>query len=170
MFTRRELKALKSKCKSNLYFKDRAIGEISLHIKVGIFYYGGSKKAQYFQLQNPHNWHKKARKWGRRTQKKQSFWKLSNSPEGFISSCKTRDKSQHQRDRRGGEPLGQCGEAPTPAEGHSQRYTSESFDIQWKIIKAVSSNDYTRSMGYRLLRNESCSLESHGAKVHKMHS
>lgn len=34
MFTKKALKALKSKCKSNLYFKDHAIGEISLHIKV----------------------------------------------------------------------------------------------------------------------------------------
>jgi len=54
MFAKKELKALKSKCKSNLCFKDHAIGEISLHIKVGIFYYGGSKIAQYFQVQNPH--------------------------------------------------------------------------------------------------------------------
>lgn len=71
MFAKKELKALKSKCKSNLCFKDHAIGEISLHIKVGIFYYGGSKIAQYFQVQNPHKWHKKQEN-GTGTHKKSS--------------------------------------------------------------------------------------------------
>lgn len=93
---KKELKALKSKRKSNLCLKDHAIGEISLHIKAGIFYYGGSKIAQYFQLQNPHNWHKKQENGTGTHTQKQSFWKLSNSPEGLISSCKTLGKSQYQ--------------------------------------------------------------------------
>lgn len=48
----KELKALKSKWKSNLYFKDHAIWEIPLNIKVKMFHYLGYKIAQYFQLQN----------------------------------------------------------------------------------------------------------------------
>lgn len=96
MSAKKELKALKSKRKSNLCLKDHAIGEISLHIKAGIFYYGGSKIAQYFQLQNPHNWHEKQENGTDTHTQKQSFWKLSNSPEGLISSCKTLGKSQYQ--------------------------------------------------------------------------
>lgn len=51
-YDQKESKALKSKWKSSLYFKDRAIWEILLNIKVKMFYYLGYKISQYFQLQN----------------------------------------------------------------------------------------------------------------------
>lgn len=81
----KEVNALKSKCKSNSYSKIIRFGKFHSISKYKYFTIEATKYLNILSFKIPLI--QKARKWA--GTKKQSFWKLSNSPEWLISSYKT---------------------------------------------------------------------------------
>lgn len=104
----KELKALKSKCKSICISKIMLTGKFCSISKCK--YFTIETLSPVFKLQNPYNWLNMQEHGCRHTQ--QSFWKFTDSSECLISSCKTFDKPQYQsKERQWEHCLGGIGES-----------------------------------------------------------
>lgn len=93
------LRALKSKWKLHLYFKDRANWENFTQYQSINILLSGLKKSPYFKLQkNLPSWLKLEETWYR--YKNRPFWKLTDSPGFLTCSCKTVGKPRCHRNER----------------------------------------------------------------------